>query len=76
MQQAAKDSAVGRLSVGRLSDDQLYDRRALSIVAVVLLRRFKESYMHSHRVLHIHRDIPVSAQAVIERFAKRKKNAF
>jgi len=24
-------------------------------------------------LLHIHRDIPVSAQAVIERFAKRKK---
>jgi len=26
-------------------------------------------------LLHIHRDIPVNAQAVIERFAKRKKNA-
>jgi len=24
-------------------------------------------------LLHIHRDIPVNAQAVIERFAKRKK---
>jgi len=35
-----------------VSDDQLYDRRAPSIVAVVLLRRFKESYTHSHRVLH------------------------
>jgi len=26
-------------------------------------------------LLHIHRDIPVNAQAVIERFAKREKNA-
>ena len=35
------DSAVGR-SAGLVSDDQLYNRSALSIVSVVLLRRFKK----------------------------------
>jgi len=32
-----------------------------------------ESRLTGLALLHIHRDIPVSEQAVIERFAKRKK---
>ena len=32
-----------------------------------------ESRLTGLALLHIHRDIPVSAQTVIERFAKRKK---
>ena len=38
-----------------------------------LRSRMSEGRLTGLALLHIHRDIPVCAQAVIERFAKRKK---